>query len=865
MNGGKRQQGSLRGWLQRALEAIAWFSVFHPRSVLVGVAITTAIAGYLAADLRLSTDIDSLIPDDVHTAQRMRELFQRYGGAEPIVAAISGRGEEDLDERTELALALRDRLEECENVQVVAGIFGEDPWALLAGPQARSLMLYLAPDQLDTLAEQLTPEAIDERVVANREALLSPLGPLTTRLLREDPLGLSGFLVSRLARLKGELRIVPRSGLLVTEDASYVLLLIRPEGAAHDLRFAREVLGEVAEAARLALEDMEMEGTVGLGPSTEPGSIHVGLTGAPAVLVDYQKILSRDIRSISVVAFVAVMVLFLFAFRRLVGVLVAGIPLVVGLTWSLGFAYLAIGEINVFTAGSVAMLCGLGIDFTIHLYNRYLEETHAGKDMFRAFAAAHGETGLGILSAAVTTAWAFLAAGFSRFQGLRHLGLICAAGIGLSLIAALLLVPALTALATRWRPEPDRPRGLAGFGLGPVLRLVLRYPGWVAGIGLVVTAALIWPTLSVHLDEDFRRFRPTGAPSIRLQMDISRQVGTSLQPVAALVPGATDGEILEASAAVEKQFRKLIGDGESALTVVVGPASVVPPPSQQQAALERLRALRASGKIRPAEVEAELLAALARHGFRIDEQARKAAARLRQMLEVNRELTLERAETGALADVLSDLIVEGDGQRREGLVIAYPRPNARSRDLVNALEKAVEASGYRADLVGGRVLSQELKPLILRDGVMAVALTVVGVLLILFLTFRRPLLVVLTFLPLVVGVVGSVGLMNLFGLDFNLVSISMVPLILGIGIDNGIHVVHRFLEHSSEDLAEVFEHTGRGIVMTSLTTMVGFGALVFADYPGLIASGFLAILGVGATLVTAVTLLPAMLRLTHVR
>ncbi|MDQ7006005.1 MAG: MMPL family transporter [Acidobacteriota bacterium] len=860
-----RRRGGLRGVLRRGLEAVAWFSVFHPRSVLVGVAIATAVAGYLAADLRLSTDIDSLIPDDVHTAQRMRELFRRYGGAEPIVAAISGKGEEDLDDRTELALALRDRLEECENVQVVAGIFGEDPWALLSGSQARSLMLYLDPQQLDSLAGQLTPEAIDARVAANRERLLSPLGPLTTRLLREDPLGLSGFLVSRLAELKGELRVMPRSGMLVTEDGSYVLLLIRPEGAAHDLRFARQVLAEVAGAARLALEDMEMEGTVGLGPADEPGGIHVGLTGAPAVLVDYQEILSRDIRSISVVAFVAVLVLFLFAFRRMVGVLVAGVPLLVGLTWSLGFAYLAIGEINVFTAGSVAMLCGLGIDFTIHLYNRYLEETHAGKDMFTAFAAAHGETGLGILSAALTTAWAFLAAGFSRFQGLRHLGLICAAGIALSLVAALLLVPALTALATRWRPGPDRPRGLAGFGLGPILRGVLRHPGWVAGTGLVVTVALVWPTLSVRLDEDFRRFRPTGAPSIRLQLDISRQVGTSLQPVAALVPGESDAEILEASAAVEEQFRRLIGDGESSLAVVVGPASVVPPPSHQQAVLQRLRELRAAGKIRPAAVETDLLAAMERHGFRVDGQARRAAARIRRMLEVDGELTLERAESGMLADVLSDLIVEAGDGSREGLVIAYPRPNARSRDLVEALQQAVKASGHRADLVGGRVLSQELKPLILRDGVMAVALTVVGVLLILFLTFRRPLLVLLTFLPLVVGVVGSVGLMHLFGIDFNLVSISMVPLILGIGIDNGIHVVHRFLEHSAEDLAEVFEHTGRGIVMTSLTTMVGFGALIFADYPGLIASGFLAILGVGATLVTAVTLLPAMLRLTHVR
>jgi hypothetical protein len=141
----------------------------------------------------------------------------------------------------------------------------------------------------------------------------------------------------------------------------------------------------------------------------------------------------------------------------------------------------------------------------------------------------------------------------------------------------------------------------------------------------------------------------------------------------------------------------------------------------------------------------------------------------------------------------------------------------------------------------------------------------VGVVLILGLTFRRPVLVVLTFVPLVVGVIVSVGLMAALGIDFNLVSLSMLPLILGIGIDNGIHVVHRFIGHAREGLEEVFRHTGRGIVMTSLTTIVGFGAMIFADYPGLRSSGLLAILGVGATLVTAVTLLPAFLTLVHVR
>ncbi len=865
---GSRLAAAGKRWTQRFLTGIAWIAVFHPWAVLTGVLVVTAFSAYLASGLQLSTDIDSLLPKNVKSAERMRELFDRYGGSEPIVVAISGMGAEDVEDRIEITLTMREMLAESQQVAVVAGIFGEDPWELLDGPQIESLLLYLDPEQIDGVVQHLSSEAIEAKIEENRDTLRSPLGPVAGRLIREDPLGFLSLVLDKISKLKGALKIVPREGALVTEDESYVLLLIRPEGSSHDLEVARSMLSEIEDVGRRALEELDLEGSVGMGlaPADAPeGAIHIGLTGAPALLVDYHEILQRDIRSISGVAFLAVLALFLLAFRRLSGVIVAGVPLAVGVIWSMAFARLLVGEINVFTAGSVAILCGLAIDFTIHLYNRYLEEAHSGHDMWRAFQASHGEAGLGILAAAVTTAWAFMAAGMSRFRGLRDLGLICAAGIVLSLLASFLLVPALTAIAARLRPGPDKPKGLASFGLTPVLRFVTRRPRTVVALSLVITVLLAWPAISVRVDDDFRKFRPNSAPSIQLQRELGTRAGTSLQPIAALVSGQSDDEILEASSRIEQEFTALIGEGESSLTAVIGPASIVPPPSRQRAVLELLRRHRADGTLVPEQVEARLLESLARNGFRMDQRARTAARRVRKLLSVDEELTLARAEEGPLHAVLEDLLVARPEGGRDALITAYPRPNAGTTALVASARDAVERSGVHADLIGGRILSAEIKPLVIRDGIRAAVISGVGVLLILLLILRRPILVLMTFVPLLVSVFASVGLMDVIGVDFNLVSISMVPLILGIGIDNGIHVVHRFREHDGEDLVEVFQHTGRGIVMTSLTTMVGFGALIFADYPGLISSGVLAILGVGTTLVAAVTILPALLTLIRVR
>jgi hypothetical protein len=854
--------------VRRALRWTAWIAVFHPRSVLAVVAVVTALALYAALDLKLSTDIVALLPDNVESAERMRGLVEDYGGAEPVVIAISGNGEEDLGARIDLTLEIQDRLAELPEVRAMTGLLSEDPWALLEGAHVDALLLHLQPPSIDALAGSLTSEAIDRKVADNRRRLLSPIAPATSRLIAEDPLGLITGVLEQLDSMGVGLNLRSQDGVLMTQDGAFTLLLLRPEGGSHDFRFAKRMLDALESESREALDALGIEGTVGRGPAPEltaEAQVHVGITGAPAIIVDYREILARDIRSISGFAFLMVLVLFLLAFRRVSGMFIAGVPLVVGVIWSLGFAAVFVGEINVFTAGSVAILCGLAIDFTIHLYNRYLEESHASRDMWRAFHAAHGETGVGIAAAAGTTAWAFLATGLSGFRGLRHLGLICAAGIALTFIASLLLVPAIAAVSARIKRKPDRPKGLASFGLAPMLTVVLRHSRLTVALGLLATLALAWPASGVRLDEDFRRFRPVAAGSIRLQEVIGEQIGASLSPVLALVASDDPAVLMERTAQVERELDRLVGPEPMPLAASFGPTRVVPPPSDQRRTLERLTELRESGRIDPERVEQDLLAALERHGFRVNERARQAAARVRRMLSVDSPLSLAEAREGPLGGVLDDMVISRPQGGLEAVVTVYPHRDAPTEELVETLEQAVIRSGTDAVLAGGRVLSQEVKPLVLRDGVRAVLISAVGVVLFLTLVLRRLLLVGLTFVPLLVGVIGSIGLMAVFRVDFNLVSVSVVPLIFGIGIDNGIHIVHRFIEHRRENLVEVFRHTGRGIVMTSLTTMVGFGALVFADYPGLVSSGVLAILGVGATLVTAVTLLPALLKMVHIK
>ena len=128
-------------------------------------------------------------------------------------------------------------------------------------------------------------------------------------------------------------------------------------------------------------------------------------------------------------------------------------------------------------------------------------------------------------------------------------------------------------------------------------------------------------------------------------------------------------------------------------------------------------------------------------------------------------------------------------------------------------------------------------------------------------TFYLALSVVLTAVPLLLGELGAIGGMTLLGHNLNMVSMGIIPIILGIGIDDGIHIVHRFMDQGEKDVPGVFRFAGRAVVITSMTTIVGFGSLIFSSYKGLWSAGLFAILGVGVCLLASITLLPALLQI----
>jgi predicted RND superfamily exporter protein len=158
-------------------------------------------------------------------------------------------------------------------------------------------------------------------------------------------------------------------------------------------------------------------------------------------------------------------------------------------------------------------------------------------------------------------------------------------------------------------------------------------------------------------------------------------------------------------------------------------------------------------------------------------------------------------------------------------------------------------------------MSRDLQARILHDSRKALLWTALGLVLIIYLTFRNLRDMLLVLMPIIFAIVTTFGLLALVGHRFSFMCITAIPLILGIGIDNGIHVVRRYREREGQTIVDVARDSGAAVIQSNLTTMIGFGALMASGFAPLAELGRVTCLGVALALAGGLWLLPSVLSL----
>jgi len=825
-----------RGILPRSVPAfLVRTGARRPGLVFAVAAAVVAGAVLVAGRVSVETDILALVPEDDPAVAAFTTTVERFGSVDIVFAVVDAGGDENLDRALAMADAVAAELRRSELVEWVEYRLESPERAML--PLLDRALPLLPPEELDRFLDDLTAEGGRRVARRLRSELLAPQGLAAEELLRLDPAGISRFLLGAL-RIGGiGASFDPVTGYLVDPGRRYVLVLAKPTGPAQEIVFDRKLAADLERAREAAAAAWREEGWEGTPPRVRFGGGHV------TVLED-SRLVVRDLAVGVATSLVGVMALLAVAFGRGRVLVNAAVPLFVGLAATLGFGAVALGRLNSVTSAFAALLIGLGVDFVIVLTGRYADERSRGVEPGRAVAALGGETGAGVLLGATTTAATFLAFLITDFRGLSELGLLTGVGILLLAMAALVLLPALLA-----RTGDAAPPRLRSFGTDRLCRAAVTRPRVVAVLALVVTAVAAAGLLRLRFDDDIRNMRSSGNRGVLLRREVMAAFGIRLTPMMVRADGATEEEALRRARAALERIEPLV-DGEN-LARVDSVAALIPARARQMEAIAQIRRRVPD----PAAAVRRLADALAAEGL-APEAFREGLAHLEAALSVRRPLSLAELEGTALGPLVSRYVARSpDGYST--VILCYPPAGRWRRRAPPPLEAALRGLPG-VILTGPNVVSAALRRLVWRDAVWAGALGLVLVFALLAADLGgvRRALAALT--PLGLGLVWMLGAMGWLGVPVNLLNIFVVTMVIGIGVDYGVHLLHRWDESGGDP--EAVAETAKAVAVAALTTVVGFGSLGVSHFPGLRSVGVAATLGAVATAAAAITVLPVALR-----
>ncbi len=642
-----------------------------------------------------------------------------------------------------------------------------------------------------------------------------------------------------------------------------------------------------------------------------PG-VNVGITGEPVLEYEEMRQSQNDTTSASILALSLVMTIFLFGYHETRRPIKTTLCLAVGLAFTMAFTTLVIGRLNILTITFAPILIGLAIDFGVHLVSRYEEELISGASPEKAIQSALENTGQGILTGALTTAFAFLAMLLTDFRGIQEMGIITGGGMILCLIPMITLLPIWLIHGSRRGLVPaDLPIPHSNRNQNHIAKLPLRTrlenkwlksPRMTVGIIVLLSILCIPSASKVTFDYNLLNMQSENLPAVTWEGRLIQSASKSVLYAAVM----TDD--LQGSLELEEKIKALdcVSKIDSMTSVLSDPNRPVTEATQEKLDLAREIQIALSGlsfsipsqepisiedlsrtlwsfqgyvgsaadRINSSQVEMRYLSqtleklksTVIELRKQLFEKRLGANSAERVMAFQNRFLNeiretfeaLKRQDLSApmgvqdLPDFLRSRFI---GKTGKHLIYVYPKKNIWDRDNQ---EEFVQALRTIAPNVTGTPIQLYEYTTLLKTSYENAALYALAIIIVLAgIKFRKFTDVILCLIPTLFGFTWMLGLMGWLQIPFNPANIMTLPLVVGIGVTNAIHILGRYREDGSVTLFS--GSSGKAVLVSGLTTIAGFGSLMMAEHQGIASLGAMMSLGTLACMSAALVALPSIL------
>ena len=899
-----------RNFREKILRRWARWSVENwGKALLIALAITV-ILGFGIARLKMEMTFYSMLPDRSNQVRDLKEIVENFSYASAILVVIDGRS---IDDPSKAEQTVKDTIDamtlEFSNdtyKPYISSVIGKVDMALF---KEHGLMLTKLED-----LERLKRTYIDLNLVPLLEHINDDFeaeySGNSEKLADEEAEAVSQFKgLGELLKLiehaaKGQevsdskVDEVLDSYMfgdpyIMSNDNRMGLLIVQPSFTINDISILQPGVDTIEAGAKKVAS--------GRG-------IKAGLTGITTVGRDEMVTSGQGLAVSSILALILILGLLVLVFRMFSVPLISGIPLITGIFWTLGLSGFIIHRLNIMTAMYIVALLGLGIDYAIHLLSGYIQERDSGVDFKTAVENSLIKSGSGIITGALTTAAAFFTLMIARTGLIKELGFVAGMGILSELVAMFLLIPPLLAYREHRLIKKGKTanrifskvkiKSDAASGIG---KLLVKAPLTIAIVMSLLIISFSLKAGDVEIQDNLLEMEAKGLESVHLNDEMIKEFG--MAPDGLLIISSDLKEVRDLTDKIDKlssvkSVDSLAGfyvsdkeyeERSSFLQLFITELNTTPPASvvNAESLLEELYRLEMNlmemgdmaymGNMNRLVNTLGEITGIDEDGVKIKETS---FDRLFTILEDNpdagtspaiealQSVVFDKmnqkirtmASTGKITlDMLPanirDSLISRDGESY--LISISPTQNpweGTYRDIFTDQVESVTDKGTGMILVG-----DQMNLMAQQDGRRASIFALIAVFLILVADFKNIKLAFLTMIPLLSSFLTLFGIMALTGIKFDFVNIIVVPLLIGIGIDNAVHINHRYLREGKGKMDLVIARTGTALLMTTLTTVFGFASFIPSIMRAMRSTGIVLSLAMAIAFLYSVLFHPAVL------
>jgi len=785
------------------------------KAVLYGsFAVIFLLAAWFAWQIRFEEDISKILPKD-KKIEKLNEVFQNSKFMDKLVVTVSlkdtaaeARPDSLIAYADELAANIEQRLSPYINK---LNLKIDDELGLeLFETISDHLPVYLNEKDYTEIDSLIQPAKVKETLEQDFRTLTSPAGYALKTMISKDPVGITFLGLKKLQQLQYDENFELYDNYIVTKDRKHLMLFVTP-------KYPPNNTGKNA---------LLLKGLDSLLDSNN-GSVTASYFGATAVSVGNALQLRKDSLLTQGITILFIIVFLGIYFRKKRAPFVILVPVVFGALFSLAVIYFLKGSISVIALGTGSVVLGIAVNYSLHVFNHYRHTKNIGQLI--------GDLATPMTVGSFTTIGGFLCLQFVESEMLKDLGLFAAFSLVGASLCSLIFLPHFIAS----KKEQTAHTGNQFSWIDKIAALKPEYNRYLVLIVLGLTVFFAFWLKKAGFESDLQNMNFMSSRLKESEKKLNQINRYALQSVYLVTEGKTLDDALVNNEKLVTQIEKL--QDKNIVKKYSGVSSLIISDSLQKVRIGRWNSYWTTEK------KQALMSTLVKQGVALKFNA-SAFDNFKMMLDK----AYVPVDKDAMADVrknfLDDYITEKPGKSTVvTLVKAIPE---KRREVYNAFENETHVT-----VLDKQYLTKRFVEIINSDFSRIALMTSMLVFFVLLLVYGRIELALVSFIPMAISWVWILGIMGLFGIQFNIINIIISALIFGLGDDYSLFIMDGLLQEYKTGKKNLSSFKS-SIILSAVTTVAGLGVLIFAQHPALRSIALISVIGILCVVVMSQILIP---------